>query len=498
MSNTFNIHFEPIKSVASKLASEFDVLFQLKSPEKTKTVSRIPLNVNFSIDISGSMNEQAGKTPDKEIVTPGFWQLDFAKVNKEPMWPKMIPGVNPDYMMSRGHSIGGSYIKAPSWNNKPHRIDAPQNQCPGDEYSWIPEQRYKAYTTKLERVVDAVIEAIGQLQKTDRFSVVSFSSNSTVVVESGFATKTFKENAISALKNLRAGGGTALHDGWKLGAEQVCKHLESGFVNRVLLLTDGEANIGIKDSDTLASHTNGLAGHNVSTSTFGVGSSYNEDLLQTMSDAGDGQYYYLDEPESISLKFEEEFSGLSQLFAKSVKFELSTNTGEVILLNELVQKDGIWSLPNGINGLDQYMVLRIKLPATKGLKELSLNAKLYYKDLSDKDIVIKQTFNVPFATKKAFDTAIESANVATRALKLVAAKAKREAMAALDSGDYSKSRSLLEGASGMLSASAYSMSLCDETSALNGLVAMGDSGCDSKVLRKQALYESYSTTRSKS
>lgn len=486
MKNTFNLSFTPIKPVVAKTGGDFDILLKLTTPTKSVVSNRAPLNVCFSIDVSGSMNEPSG-TGGKETVVPGYWQRSF----------DCEPAVWPQKPWSPGVLGGGFHMHA----SEPFRVDAPKHCCPGPNYVWVPERVYNTPVSKLERVVDAVIDAVSKLTKQDRFSIVVFSNQTRVVLESDNATKSHKDKAVSVLKSLRANGGTALHAGWKEAAEQVCNHLTKGVVNRVLLLTDGEANVGIKDADTLASHTNGLAGHNVSTSTFGVGSSYNEDLLQAMSDAGDGQYYYLDEPDNISAKFEEEFSGLSQLFAKSVKLQLSSNVGEITLLNDLPSKDGHWTLPNGINGQDQYMVARIKVPASKGakaLKSLVFDAKLVFNNTEDAEVVVKAEFSVPFATKKEFDASDEHADVAKRVLILEAAKAKRDAMAALDSGDYDMSKSLLRGASAMLSSSAYGSALGAETVALNSLCAMADDGGDFKSLRKEALYQSYSSTRSKS
>lgn len=487
MKNTFNLSFTPIKPVISKNGVDFDILLKLTTPTKAVVSNRAPLNVCFSIDVSGSMNEPSG-TGGKETVVAGYWQRNYDKPN---IWPQKP--WSPDIVCGSSGWHGN--------NNEPFKVEAAQNCCPGPNYYWVPERRFTTQVSKLERVVDAVIDAVAKLTQHDRFSIVVFSNQTRVVLESDLATKAHKDKAITVLKSLNANGGTALHAGWKEAAEQVCNHLTKGVVNRVLLLTDGEANVGIKDSDTLSSHTNGLAGHNVSTSTFGVGSSYNEDLLQSMADAGDGQYYYLDEPDNISAKFEEEFSGLSQLFAKSVKLELSTNTGEITLLNELPIKDGYWTLPNGINGQDQYMVARIKVPAAKGakaLKSLVFDAKVVFKNTDDAEVVVKAEYSVPFATQKAFETSDEHADVAKRVLALEAAKAKRAAMAALDSGNYAMSKSLLRGASDMISASAYGAAMGAESMALNSLCAMADDGGDMKTLRKEALFQSYSTTRSKS
>lgn len=488
MQNNFSLSFTPIKPVVSKSGCDFDVLVKLSPPEKTTKKDNAPLNTCFVLDVSGSMNEPSGS--HCEVTVPGYWQL--SKYVK--------PWDNYPYYPNTPHWRYSNPGELVCHSNPPaFQIHSPFECCPGKDYHWVEGKTFNKSVTRLEKVVSATKEAISQLNELDRFSIVTFSNHTNVICDSLLATKANKAKAESLLNNLHANGGTDLHSGWKHGAELVCKHLSPSSVNRVLLLTDGEANIGIKDTDTLSSHTNGLVGYNVSTSTFGVGDSYNEDLLQAMADAGDGQYYYLDNADNISASFNEEFSGLSQLFAKNVQLQITANIGTVSLLNDLNFKNHKWMLPNGIKGHDQYMIVRIKVPVVKSKKmpSLVLNTKVFFNNLDTVPVEVSSEFSVPFALKSVYDNSVEHPDVAQKTLILLAATAKREAMAALDSGDFEKSKSVLRGASQMISACAYGSSLQNETLSLNNLVNMADSG-DVKSLRKSALYESYTTTRSKS
>jgi len=88
------------------------------------------------------------------------------------------------------------------------------------------------------------------------------------------------------------GGSTNLAEGWLRGAEQVASHLAAEGVNRVLLLTDGLANVGITDPAQLAAHAAQLRKRGVATSTIGVGEDFDESLLQALADAGGGHFYF--------------------------------------------------------------------------------------------------------------------------------------------------------------------------------------------------------------
>ena len=87
----------------------------------------------------------------------------------------------------------------------------------------------------------------------------------------------------SSMKNLisrvEARGSTALHEAWVRGGLTVSEQLIDRGVNRVVLITDGLANVGITSTDEIVSQAMGLNQRGVSTSTIGIGDDFNEDLL---------------------------------------------------------------------------------------------------------------------------------------------------------------------------------------------------------------------------
>ena len=483
MKDLYNINFLTHKPYLSKKETESYILLKLLAPAKISAGTRNELNIVFAIDVSGSMDERASNDT-VTIKTNGYW----AKKPK-PLWPDLIPST-PKWINNTDYTI--PQIPEPfDYNN--HNIN------PGPDYIWIEGSSYQKHVSKLDRVKEAVTTAIQKLNVNDSFSIVTFANDAQVIFSSSKATETNKQRALQAIQTLRAAGGTALHSGWKLGAEQVCNGMTPLSLNRVLLLTDGEANIGIKDADTLCSHVNGLSEHKVSTSTFGVGQSFNEDLLTGMSEAGDGQYYYLSDSDNISASFEEEFSGLSQLFSSNLRMNVTSNFGIVEVMNTFKQNEDIYYLPNGIRGNELHILLKVKYSTgdSKNNKHMALKASINYEDASKKQRAQTIDIEIPFGTAKQVDSAFENAEVAKKILAFEAAKAKREAMKALDAGDFQTSNSILRGATMMMCASAYSADLSSETQALNTLVAMSDSGVDNKKLRKMALYEAYNNDRSK-
>src|SRR3954470_14529153 len=144
---------------------------------------------------------------------------------------------------------------------------------------------------KLRLAKLAVEQSIARLQSDDRFSITVYDDAIDVVFESATASPEAKVNALRRLGVVESRNMTNLGEGWLRGCEQVARHLAADGVNRCLLLTDGLANVGITDADELAEHATELRARGVSTSTFGVGNEFDEQLLQALADAGGGHFY---------------------------------------------------------------------------------------------------------------------------------------------------------------------------------------------------------------
>ena len=119
---------------------------------------------------------------------------------------------------------------------------------------------------------EAVRLALQALRPADRFSLVAYDDEITTVVESTKATAEARRNAMVKLAAIDARGSTDLHGGWMAGCSQLTAHLGAQQVGRCLLLTDGQANVGIQGPAELG----GLAATarktaRVATSTFGDG-----------------------------------------------------------------------------------------------------------------------------------------------------------------------------------------------------------------------------------
>jgi Ca-activated chloride channel family protein len=154
-----------------------------------------------------------------------------------------------------------------------------------------------------------------------------------------------QRDLVRRIETIHLGGSTNLSGGWLRGRELVAQVRRDGAVNRVLLLTDGQANVGIVDPPRLAALCANAKRDGITTTTIGFGADYDEKLLRAMADAGGANTYYIERPDQAPGVFEEELEGLLSLAAQNVAVEVRPS--------EAVQLTTVWHdypstpIPNG-------------------------------------------------------------------------------------------------------------------------------------------------------
>jgi Ca-activated chloride channel homolog len=180
---------------------------------------------------------------------------------------------------------------------------------------------------KFTLAAEAVRQGVGRLAATDRFSVVVYDEQVDVVAPGRPASATARADALRALGRVEPRGTTDLGGGWLRGAEQVAAELDPEAVNRVLLLTDGLANVGITSPAALAHHAAELRARGVNTSTFGVGLDFDEGLLGGMADAGGGTFRFISTPEDIPALIGNEVGELLEVTSRGVELRVAGPDG---------------------------------------------------------------------------------------------------------------------------------------------------------------------------
>lgn len=174
---------------------------------------------------------------------------------------------------------------------------------------------------RLDAAKRAASQLVKRLHPRDRVTVVAFDDEVTTVAEPGTADD--HEALSAAIEAVTAGGMTNLSGGW-LRARALLSDASGGHdVNRIILLTDGHANVGLTDPAQLRGlAARAAADEGITTTTIGVGDGYDEELTIAMAEAGLGTSYYMERPDQAPAIFDEELLGLLSMCAQNLEVRL--------------------------------------------------------------------------------------------------------------------------------------------------------------------------------
>ena len=179
----------------------------------------------------------------------------------------------------------------------------------------------------LRATKNAARDLVRRLHPQDRVSVVAFDSAVEVMAEPGTAAE--QDRLSDAIARISIGGTTNLSGGWLRGRSLVGSGTDTHDVNRLILLSDGHANVGVTDASALRELARQAAADGITTTTIGVGPGYDEELMIAMADAGLGTHYYMERTDQAAGIFEEELLGLLSISAQNIEVTLRPD-GEVL------------------------------------------------------------------------------------------------------------------------------------------------------------------------
>lgn len=473
-----------------KSMKEFYVLCKLNM--KGKKAKRSKINVVFIIDRSGSMrtNLSNNRNPDYKTLQQ-IWDL---KNKQNPSIPNpLIPGTGTPFIPDSPYK--NTSIRSPFWTDQNGMLinnqqlnnvnNITQLQDIAKELLETPTH-YEKPLSKLDLVKKATIKAIGQLQDDDLVSIITFDDKVDVLC-SGISAKN-KEELIKKVEGITTGGMTDLFSAWWKGAYTLTENMKEGYLNRVLLLTDGQTNAGEMRTDVITNKLAELAAVEVSTSTFGVGSDYNEDLLQKMAEKGEGNYYYIKNDEDFEELFKEEFININNIATKKTLLSINTKMDYEIVNDFEKTDEHKYKLGNLIFNKEKEFLIKV-IPGKIKNKKIELEISYLF---NGEEVKYKLDLNIPQVEKEDY---FENQEVIDKIAELAIVKEKEKAIKALDRGDINLARATLNGAIAMAegsSAQFYNNNLNSITSLSNDL----ESG-NHTVLRKTALYENYNSRNTK-
>ncbi len=378
---------------------------------------------------------------------------------------------------------------------------------------------------KLGLAQEAACNLVSNLTARDRVAIVSFDDTIDCVAPSALVTDVAALHR--AIRKIYSGGQTALHQAWVEGGLQVGKHLSEGTLSRVILMTDGQANVGESDPDTLASHASQLAQRGISTTTMGIGADYDEVLLDGMARGGDGNFYHIESSAQFEHFFGLELMGLVNLVGSKVSFKLSPTSGvKCEVLNRLdrvapesasasrsatnllakflsrsrsAESDATqtFRLPNLISEVPVEICLALQLDRTKEQASLELfELELRWQDAQQKAQSQSAQLALPVVSASAVTDFPENPEVMEKAILLEIAALKLQANESIRANDIEEAKSALERARSLVLAAHQTSEMVTELQDLDYIQKFLERGQFASV-SKHAYYQSSQRTHSK-
>ncbi|MEO0536791.1 MAG: VWA domain-containing protein [Cyanobacteria bacterium P01_A01_bin.123] len=345
---------------------------------------------------------------------------------------------------------------------------------------------------KISYAKEAACYAVEQLLPGDRVSVTLFDTHVKTIVPSTPATQ--KVKIIEAIRQVRVGSSTALHAGWVEGGMQVGYHLSAEQLNRVILLSDGLANVGETNPDAIANDVHGLTRRGISTTTLGVGNDYSEDLLEAMARSGDGNFYHIESPQQLPDIFQTELQGLVATVGHTVSLGLEPRLGVSVIdvLNDFdITPTGRYQLPNLVMGSSIQAVVRLRVPAQRQLSSLC-DVRLAWDAPGQPERQIMRTaLQMPVVPVGQLGDYPADPEVQQQVAMLMAARARKEAIAKADTGDLAGASAVLIQANQCVAAAPQSSALSQESAMLRDL-SQGFSAGKVSSTRKKARSQHFS------
>lgn len=302
---------------------------------------------------------------------------------------------------------------------------------------------------KLDQVKRAMRRLVEELGPNDRLVIVAFDSTTEIV---GAGPVVSKDVFISAIDELEVRQGTNIGAGLQ-AAHEFLKADESGNVRRVLLLTDGEASVGVTKADGLESIARQLHESGVATTGLGFGASYDEDLLGKVAGAGGGRLHHVKESANLAAVFEAELGGLRSLVARWIEVTVEPATGARVLgarnsyPTRRAGESLVLSLSELRAGEAKVALVDLLVPAATAAEpddRKIADARIRWQDAKGDAHDLGLSVVVHYADDATVAQAEPNGEVQLEIALLDAARAKERALADADAGDFEQGTARLQ------------------------------------------------------
>jgi Ca-activated chloride channel family protein len=292
---------------------------------------------------------------------------------------------------------------------------------------------------------------VDRLLENDLAAVVTFDNQ--VTLDYPLSVLSDKSRIKTVLATVHAGGTTNLHGGWRVGADEFIRQESVSVIKRVVLLSYGRANEGLTNSIQIASQVEEFSNRGITTSTYGLGRDFNEELMVDIAKAGQGNHYYAETAEDLLESFNEEFELMANLWAKDIVLSVKPQDGvQIKLMNDYRRIDGglySWRMPSIAYGSEAWAMFEVTISAEFSEGEL---AEIFSANLTGVDIdglAIKldaPLLKLPVINSQAYAAIAEDELVKRRLDEVLASEYLQRARRAVQHGDWDRADGLLQDA----------------------------------------------------
>ena len=302
---------------------------------------------------------------------------------------------------------------------------------------------------KITQARQAAIDALSLLSPNDIVSVITYDSIVNVLVPSTKLTD--REAVANAIRGINASGNTALFAGVSKGAAEVRKFIDKERVNRIILLSDGLANVGPSSPGELGSLGASLLKENISVTTLGLGLGYNEDLMVSLAGKSGGNHQFIEDATELVDVFRREFDDVLSVVAQEVDVKISIPEGvrPVRVLGNEADINGqqiVTRLAQIYSEQNKHVVVEVEVPAL----ETGSKQKIGTVSVSYTNMKTNETDKLSGSTRVKFSNSDEEVstslnqNVLADVVALVSSEQSKLATRFLDDGDIRKCREVLQ------------------------------------------------------
>jgi Ca-activated chloride channel family protein len=290
--------------------------------------------------------------------------------------------------------------------------------------------------------------AVEQLRKDDIIALISYDNDVKVLLPATKATD--KEMIHAAINRLTASGSTALFGGVKKGASEIRKFLNIDRINRIILVSDGKANVGPSSPKELGLLGASLGKEGIVVTTLGLGLGYNEDLMIQLAEKSDGNHAFIENATDLARIFRDEFGDLFAVVATDVNVTITCAEGirpvRVLGREADIQGQQVQMTLNQLySEHHKQVLLEIEVPPTKAEQERVVavvssryrNMKTNHNDRLTAQVTATFTTSDNRVVEKT-DTAVMVA-----ALEQLAQEQNERAVTLRDMGEVEKARQIL-------------------------------------------------------